>query len=129
MEKLMFLETGQQATPEQIAAWKAEHGEIFKLYDQVAESDLFDLDEDEAPAQTGGVRYLYVRKPTDLILELAAKRVEKEKKGGKRFTELVLKNIWLAGHRDFLSDSGAMMSIGKKIEELLGIVEVELEKL
>ena len=128
--QLRFLKNGELPTQEEISAWKEKHGDVFLLQEEL-ESDLLSgaEDLDIMPEDDPGEVLLYVRKPTRRILKFVTDKVNKEKADAIRFTELMLRNVWLAGHKEILEDDGLLMGIGVKLEELMGIKSVELKKL
>jgi len=72
-----------QATPEQIEAWKAEHGEVFAI---IVEDSV-----------------LYVRKPTRKDLSYASASA---KNGGLDYIEALMKNCKLGGDETIITDDG-----------------------
>lgn len=131
---LLFLEPGEVATQKQIDEWKQQHGDVYAIHEEVfndliSEDDALDNDilRDELDVPSSLVAY--VKKPTRKILQFAAKRVEAEKADSIRFTQLVIRNVWVAGHKEFLEDDALLMSLGAKLEELIGIKALEIKKL
>lgn len=97
-----------QATPEQIATWKQEHGAIY------------------AVKVDGHVCYL--KTPTRHILGFASAGSEGGKQGIK-YNEILLKNCWVGGSEEMKTDDALFLSVSGKLNELLDIKEAELEKL
>lgn len=91
-------------TPEQIEAYKKEYGDIF----------LFELDGKKC----------YLHKPSRQILDAA-----NAQKKVSSFNETLIKNCWLAGNKEFVSDDEYFLPASKKLDELITFKDVELKKL
>ncbi len=131
---LTILAPGEDVTAEQIQEWKDKHGDVFLLQEAsdiaADEEEGFFVEAETKPAPTAtSLLKVYVRKPTRQIIKFAAQKSEKEKADAIRFTELVLRNVWLAGHEEFLTNDALLMSVGNQLEELIGIKDLELKKL
>jgi hypothetical protein len=94
------------ATKEQIADWKAEHGDIFRI-----------TVEDKA---------CYLKKPNRKVLGFASTA---GKDNPLKFNEVVLNNGWLAGDEEIKTNDDLFLSIGKKLQDMIEVKEAELEKL
>ncbi len=95
-----------QVTKEQIEAWKAQHGEIFKL----------DVDGREA----------YLKKPDRKTLSYGSIAAQKDP---MKFNEILLKNCWLGGDEEIMTNDTLFVSAGQVIAGLIEIKKAELVKL
>ena len=95
-----------QATPEQIEAWKAEHGEVFAI---IVEDGV-----------------LYVRKPTRRDLSYASASA---KNGGLDYIEAVMKNCKLGGDETIITDDGKFMGASGQMVALIDIKAATIKKL
>jgi len=95
-----------EATDEQIAAWKAAHGDIFRL-----SSEKYG-------------KSAYFRKPTRK--EMGYINMNKD---GLKFNEALLKACYLAGDKDIQENDDIFMGLGESILGLLTFDNVKLEKL
>ncbi len=95
-----------QATPEQIEAWKAEHGEVFAI---VVEDSV-----------------LYVRKPTRKDLSYASASA---KNGGLDYIEALMKNCKLGGDETIITDDGKFMGASGQMATLVEIKAATIKKL
>ena len=95
-----------QATPEQIEAWKREHGDIYAI------------------TVEDGV--LYVRKPKrrDLSYASAAGR-----NSGLEYIEAVMKNCKLGGDESIISEDAKFMGASSQMASIIDIKEASLKKL
>ena len=93
-------------SPEQIEAWKQEHGEIFKVNVE------------------GHIGYL--KKPGRKAIGYASTIGTKDP---IKFNEIILKACWIAGDEDLLNDDELFMAVGAKLADLIVIKTAELEKL
>lgn len=96
-----------QATPEQIEAWKREHGDVYAI------------------TVDDGV--LYVRKPKRRDLSYASSA--SAKKGGLDYIEAVMKNCKLGGDDSIITDDAKFMGASGQMATLIDIKEAELKKL
>jgi hypothetical protein len=96
-----------QATPEQIEAWKREHGDVYAIT----------VDE--------GVLYVRKRKRRDLSYASSAAA----KKGGLDYIEAVMKNCKLGGDDSIITDDAKFMGASGQMATLIDIKEAELKKL
>ena len=94
------------ATKEQIAKWKAEHGEIFRI--------------------TVEGKACYLKKPSRKALGYASVA---GKDNPLKFNEVMLNDCWLAGDEEIKTDDGLFLSISPKLSELIEVKQSELEKL
>jgi len=94
------------AETNQIEAWKAEHGDVFrfssKKYDKAA----------------------YFRKPTRKEMSYIS-----QIKDGVKFNEALLKTCYLGGDKDIQSNDDIFMGLGETLLGLLTFDTVDLEKL
>lgn len=95
-----------QATAEQIAAWKEEHGEVFAIKVE------------------GHVCYL--KKPSRKAISYAsvAGKVDPLK-----FNETLLRECWLGGSDAIRKDDDLFLAAGGVLSEIVQVKEAELEKL
>ena len=93
-------------TPDQIEAFKAEYGEIFKI--EV---------EDKA---------CFIHKPTRQILDLA---MTSSTKKSSLFNETILRNCWLAGDKDMVLKDDYFMGAGAVLDEVIQFKTAQLKKL
>ncbi|KMQ70311.1 MULTISPECIES: hypothetical protein [Chryseobacterium] len=93
----------KEITQKQIDAWKAEHGEIAKI--------------------TVGGKTGYVKKPTRQTLGYATTAGAKDPLA---FNEIILKQSWLGGDEEILTDIGLFMSVSSQITQLINIQESQL---
>lgn len=96
-----------QATPEQIEAWKKEHGEIY------------------AVTVDGHVAYL--KKPSRKILEYYTSLVMDKKP--IRANEALLTNCWLGGDEAIKSVDSLFLSASSQLSELIEVKDSEITKL
>jgi hypothetical protein len=93
-------------TPEQIAKWKTQHGEVFVYtVDNLA---------------------CYLKRPSRQVVELATAE------GANRpfkFTEVILANCWLDGNDELRTADKYFMGLSGKVAELVEIKTGELKKL
>ncbi|AYZ11915.1 hypothetical protein EGY05_08240 [Chryseobacterium arthrosphaerae] len=90
----------------QIDAWKAEHGEVFKI--------------------TVGDKSCYLKKPGRKVLSFASAAGTKDP---MQFNEVILRECWLGGDEEIKTDDGLFLSASAKLPELIQVVEAELVKL
>lgn len=96
-----------QATPEQIEAWKKQHGEVFAIVVDVS--------------------ILYVRKPTRRDLSFASTAAAR--KSGLDYIETVMKNCKLGGDDSIITDDAKFMGASAQMASLIEIKEAQLKKL
>ena len=96
-----------QATPEQIEAWKREHGEVFAI----------EVD--------GGV--LYVRKPSRRDLSFAYSAAAK--KSGLEYMESIMKNCKLGGDESIITEDAKFMGASAQMATLIEVKEAQIKKL
>lgn len=100
MEKLIG-----QATDEQVAQWKAKHGEVFEL-------------------KADG-KVCYVHKPDRKTLGY----VMTLQNNPMKMSETLLNNCWLGGCEDFKTDDELFLGVSQQLGTLVKVKEVELSKL
>ena len=93
-------------TKEQIADFKAKHGEIFKI-------------------KVDGKSCL-LRKPNRKELGYASVA---GKENPLKFNEVILNSCWLAGDEEIRTNDTLFLSASAKIAEIIEVMEAELEKL
>lgn len=92
---------------EQIAGFKAKHGEVFKITVESGESCL-------------------LRKPNRKELSYASMA---GKSDPLKFNEIILNACWLAGDEAIKKDDTLFLSASAKIADIIEIKQAELEKL
>jgi len=94
------------ATKEQIAEWKAKHGDVFciKVEDKVC----------------------YLKKPSRKALGYASVA---GKDNPLKFNEVLLNDCWLGGDEEIKTNDDLFLSVSPKLTELIEVKEAELEKL
>lgn len=95
-----------QASDEQIAAWKKEHGDVF--------------------VYTADGKRCYLKKPDRNTLSVAAAM---GMANPLRYNEILLENCWLGGDEQIRTADGYFLGISQKLSELVEIKEGELKKL
>lgn len=96
----------EKITKEQIAEWKKQHGEIFKL----------EVDDKVAILKT----------PDRKTLSYATSIAQKDP---LKFNEILLKNCWVAGDEEIKTNDALFLSASSKLADLIEIKEATLEKL
>jgi hypothetical protein len=96
-----------QATPEQIAEWKAKHGEIY----------AYEVDG----------KVCYMRAVDRNTYSLAASKVTSA--GPAKYNEVVIDNVWLGGCEDIRKEDGYWFGLIEFLEELLAKKKGTLSKL
>ena len=93
----------KEITQKQIDAWKVEHGKVaaLKIGDKTA----------------------YLRQPTRQNISYAATAGAKDP---MLFNEIILKECWLGGDDEIMTDTGLFMSASPQITKLINIQEAEL---
>lgn len=95
-----------QATPEQIEAWKKQHGKVF------------------AVKVDGHIGYL--KKPDRKILSYATMAGSADP---IKFNETLLNNCWLGGSDAIKTDDDLFLGVSGKLAELIQVKEAELVNL
>lgn len=95
-----------QATPEQIAAWKQQHGDIF------------------AVTVDNGICYL--KRPSRKALGYASFA---SKQNPLNFNEAILNDCWLGGDETIRTDDAKFLGVGEVIAELIEVKAATLKKL
>ena len=95
-----------QATPEQIEAWKKQHGEIY--------------------AATVGDGICYLKKPSRKVLGYASFA---SKNNPLNFNEVMLNDCWLGGDESIRTDDAKFLGVSGVLAELIEVKEAELKKL
>lgn len=95
-----------QATPEQIAAWKEEHGDVFSIK---AEGHI-----------------CYLKKPSRKAISYAsvAGKVDPLK-----FNETLLRECWLGGSEEIRKNDDLFLAASGVLNDIVEVKEAELEKL
>ena len=92
------------ATPEQIAEWKAPHGEFFHI-------EIED-------------RICYLKKPTRQTLSFASQVGSDPMK----FNEVILKNCWIDGDEDIMTNDNYFLAASSKLDQVIEFKKAELVK-
>ena len=95
-----------QATPEQIEAWKKQHGVIY--------------------AATVGDGICYLKKPSRKVLGYASFA---SKNNPLNFNEVILNDCWLGGDESIRTDDAKFLGVSGVLAELIEVKEAELKKL
>jgi hypothetical protein len=95
-------------TAADIAGWKEEHTDIFKITSE------------------DGTKACFLRKPGRKELSFASKAGETD---ALKFNESILVNCWLGGDLEFQTDDELFLSVGKKLAVIVKAQEATLEKL
>lgn len=96
----------QQATPEQIADWKAKHGDVWKI-----------SVEDKSA---------YLKSPDRKTLGYASSVGASDP---MKFNEILLKNCWLGGDIEIQTNDSLFLAASSKLAQLIEIKEAEMVKL
>ena len=94
-----------QATDEQLAEWKAKHGEFFGI-----------IIED---------KICYLKKPDRKTLSYASSVGTSDP---MKFNEIILKNCWLAGDEEILTNDSLFLAASTKLDQVLEFKKAELLK-
>jgi hypothetical protein len=110
-------------TKEQIAAWKAQYGEVYEI--EVAEEAHSFLDPgedslDEMPKLIG-----YLKKPDRVMMNFAVSRLVA---GDATVGKSILKDCWLGGDARLLTDSGYSFHAGLEVLPLIETYKSRLKK-
>ena len=92
------------ATPEQIAEWKAQHGEFFGI--------------------TVEDKICYLKKPDRKTLSFASQVGADPMK----FNEVILKNCWLGGDEEIMTDDSLFLAVSSKLDQVVEFKKAELVK-
>lgn len=92
------------ATPEQIAEWKAQHGEFFHI--------------------TVEDKICYLKKPDRKTLSFASQAGTDPMK----FNEVILKNCWLGGNEEIITDDSLFLAVSSKLDQVVEFKKAELVK-
>lgn len=95
-----------QATPEQIAAWKEQHGELFAI-------------------RAGG-HVCYLHKPSRRAISYASVA---GKSDPLKFNETLLRECWVGGSEEIRRNDELFLAASGVLAELIEVKEAELEKL
>ena len=96
------------ATPEQIAEWKATHGDVYQIM----------VEEDD--------KVCYLRKPTRKELSFASTVGTQDP---MKFNELILKNCWLGGDEEIHTNDALFLAVSTQLDKVLEFKKAELVKL
>ena len=107
MDKIPFEQNNVTvATDEQIKGWKKKYGQLFRIKVEDKECIL--------------------HKPDRRTLDLAMKS---SKQRDSMFNETILRNCWLSGNKEIITDDDLFMSASSKLDQIIEFKEAELEKL
>lgn len=96
----------QTVTPDQIQAWKDEHGLVMKI--------------------TVEDKVGYFRTPSRKAYSFASKVSSTDP---LQFNEIILNDCFLGGNQDLIKHERYFLTMGTHVADLLGIMESSLEKL
>lgn len=99
------LEIGK-ATPEQIAMWKAQHGDVFEISVEN--------------------HFGYLKKPDRKVLSYATSVGQSDP---MKFNELVLQNCWLGGSPELKEKDEYFFAVVAQLNVLIEVKEAEIKKL
>lgn len=89
-----------------IKEWKDKHGDVYQI---------------DCDGRVG-----YVRKPDRKILGAAATVGSKDP---MKYNEILLKNVWLGGDEELLTDDAMFLGVSAQLAELIEVKEATLKKL
>lgn len=95
-----------QATPEQIEAWKREHGDVYTV------------------VVDGSIGYL--KKPSRKALGYASFA---SKNNPLNFNEVILNDCWLGGDESIKTDDAKFLGASAVLTQLIEVKEAEIKKL
>lgn len=95
-----------QATPEQIEAWKRQHGDIY--------------------AVECGDSICYLKKPSRKALGYASYA---SKTNPLNFNETILNDCWLGGDESIKTDDAKFLGVSQTLGQLIEVKEAEIKKL
>lgn len=95
-----------EPTAEQIAGWKKQYGDVFRL----------EVD--------GHVAYL--KKPGRKVMSMA---LSTGKNDPIKFGEIILNNCWLGGDRQIIEDDRLFFGAMQQLDQMVEFAESELKKL
>lgn len=99
-----------ELTPEQVEAFKQQYGGVFMF-----------LSEDKN-------KKCFLHTPDRVTLD-AAEAISSQTKKGSKYSETIIKNCWLAGDKEMVTEDSYFYGLSKHIGKLVEVKEVELEKL
>ncbi len=102
----MDLTKKNEASQEQIDAWKAEHGDVYKI-----------SVEDKV---------VYLHKPSRKTLSYATSVAAKDP---IKFNEIILAGCWLGGDPEVKTDDSYFLSVSAHLGDLIQVKEAEMLKL
>lgn len=100
------MDTQFKPTPEQIEAWKKQHGEIFEL-------------------EVEG-RIALLKKPSRKVMSLA---LSTGKTDPIKFGEIILKNTWIDGDAEIQEDDRLFFGAMQQLDQMFEIADATLKKL
>lgn len=100
-----------QATPEEIAAWKKKHGNVFEV---------------EATDKEGATYRGYVKSPNRNELSYASTI---SKSDPMRFNEAILQKCWLDGDEELKTNDELFMGVSQQLDEIIQIADAKIKKL
>jgi hypothetical protein len=103
-ENIISEQSKNTATPEQLAEWKAKHGEFFGI--QIED------------------KVCYLKKPDRKSLSFASQVGSDPMK----FNEVILKNCWLGGDEDILINDSLFLAASSKLDQVIEFKKAELVK-
>jgi len=100
------MDENRKATPEQIAIWKHNHGDVY----EVKVED----------------RYCYLKKPDRKTLSFATTVGQSDP---MKFNEIVLNNCWVSGDESIKTKDELFFAVVAKLNELIEVKSAEIKKL
>lgn len=101
-----------EATPEQIAAWKKQHGDVYEV------SAIHPDTEQEHKG--------YLRRPTRPELSYATKVGQSNPLG---FNEAIVKSCWLGGSEEIRTNDALFMGVSGQLDVLIEVAQASIKKL
>ncbi|MBP8040344.1 MAG: hypothetical protein KAZ36_00365 [Bacteroidales bacterium] len=100
------MEENGKATPEQIAIWKHNYGDVYEV-------NVED-------------KYCYLKKPDRKTLSFAATVGETDP---MKFNEIVLNNCWISGDETIKTNDELFFAVVAKLNALIEVKSAEIKKL
>lgn len=103
-----------------IEQWKQKYGEVYRI-DVNAKSEEELLPGEEMPIKT-----CFVKKPDRKTLSAASVVGQKDP---MKYNEVMLKNCWIEGDEDIMTDDGLFLGACGQLSEIVQVREGQLKKL
>lgn len=95
----------QQPTPEQLASWEKKYGKYHTLQSERGE--------------------VYIKKPDRPTLKLILNKLKSDPLGA---SETLLNTCWLHGDESLKEDDGFLLGLLNKLDDIIGVVTMEVKK-